>query len=184
MAEMQAGEDTPARRHAAEDPAGEERLADALDRIVSEGAPRLHRDWPQLLSTGAVAGVEVSIGVVALLYVTHVTGSSLLGGLAFSVGFMALLLGHSELFTEGFLVPVTVVTAGEATVPQLLRFWFGTAVTNLAGGWLLMLIAMKAYPELHATAIESGRYFIDMGITVRSLCLAILAGAAITLMTR
>jgi formate/nitrite transporter FocA (FNT family) len=182
--QTQSGGDTPAQRHASEDPAGEEQLAEALDSIISEGAPRLQRTWPQLLSTGTVAGVEVSIGVLALLYVTYETGSSLLGGLAFSVGFMALLLGHSELFTEGFLVPVTVVAAGEATVPQLLRFWFGTAVANLAGGWLLTLIAMQAYPQLHATAIESGTFFINLGITVRSLCLAILAGATITLMTR
>jgi formate/nitrite transporter FocA (FNT family) len=182
--EAQAGRETPARRQAADDPGGEERLADALDRIVSEGAPRLQRTWPQLLSTGAVAGVEVSIGVLALLYVTHETGSSLLGGLAFSFGFIALLLGHSELFTEGFLVPVTVVAAGEASCRQLLRFWVGTAVANLAGGWLLTLVAMRAYPQLHATAIESGKFFIDLGISVRSLCLAILAGAVITLMTR
>ena len=42
----------------------------------------------------------------------HATGSLLLGSVAFSVGFVALLLGHSELFTEGFLVPVTTVAAG------------------------------------------------------------------------
>jgi hypothetical protein len=34
-----------------------------------------------------------------------------------------LLLGHSELFTEGFLVPVTVVAAGKARVVDLVRLW-------------------------------------------------------------
>jgi formate/nitrite transporter FocA (FNT family) len=43
---------------------------------------------------------------------------------------------------------------------------------------------MTAYPQLHRTAIESGAFFINSGITARSLCMAILAGAAITLMTR
>ena len=173
-----------AHRQAAEDPAGEPELADAFVRIVEEGAPRLRRGWLDLLATGAVAGFEVSFGVLALLAVVQATGSPLLGGLAFSFGFIALLLGHSELFTEGFLVPLAAVAAGEASARQLLRFWIGTAVANLAAGWLLTLIAMKAYPSLHGTAIESGRYFIDTGITVRSLCLAILAGAVITLMTR
>lgn len=176
--------ETPARREAAENPSGEERLADAFDRIVSEGAPRLHRTWSELLSTGAVAGFEVSIGVLALLAVEQQTGSSLLGGLAFSFGFMALLLGHSELFTEGFLVPITVVAAGEATVWQMLRLWVGTAIANLAGGWLFTYLAMKAYPDLHSTAVTAGTFFIDTGINARSLCLAILAGAVITLMTR
>jgi formate/nitrite transporter FocA (FNT family) len=177
-------EQTPAEKVADEEPGGEPRLAEALDRIVVEGTPRLHRPFVDLMATGAVAGLEVSIGVLALLAVEQATGSPLLGGLAFSFGFIALLLGHSELFTEGFLVPVTVVAAGEATVWQMLRFWLGTAVANLAGGWVLTWIAMRAYPSLHKTAVDAGTYFIDTGITVRSLCLAILAGAAITLMTR
>jgi formate/nitrite transporter FocA (FNT family) len=45
-------------------------------------------------------------------------------------------------------------------------------------------IAMDAYPELHRTAVEAGTYFIDTGITSRSFGLAVIAGAAITLMTR
>jgi formate/nitrite transporter FocA (FNT family) len=175
---------TPAKREAAADPGGDERVADAFDRMVSEGAPRLHRRPLELLATAAVAGIEVSIGVLALIAVVNATGSPLLGGLAFSFGFIALLLGHSELFTEGFLVPLAVVAAGEATFWQLLRFWVGAAVGNLAGGWVLTWIAMRAYPQLHATAITSGTYFIDNGINLRSLCLAILAGAVITLMTR
>jgi formate/nitrite transporter FocA (FNT family) len=177
-------ETTPAKRVAEEDVSAERKLADAFDRIVDEGVPRLHRRWPELLATGALAGIEVSIGVLALLAVEQQTGSSLLAGLAFSFGFIALLLGHSELFTEGFLVPIAVAAAGEATPWQVLRLWVGTAVANLAGGWGLTYLAMKAYPDLHATAITSGRFFIDLGITGRSLCLAILAGATITLMTR
>lgn len=175
---------TPAQRAADEEPSGERKLADAFDRIVEEGAPRLHRGWAELLSTGALAGIEVSIGVLALLAVEQQTGSALLGGLAFSFGFIALLLGHSELFTEGFLVPIAVAAAGEASWWQVLRLWIGTAMANLGGGWLLTYIAMKAYPDLHATAITSGAFFIDSGITTRSLCMAILAGAVITLMTR
>jgi formate/nitrite transporter FocA (FNT family) len=175
---------TPAQQVAREHPAGETRLADALDRIVEEGKPRLNRPASVLLSTAAVAGIEVSLGVFALLAVGQATGSQLLGGLAFSFGFIALLLGHSELFTEGFLVPITVVAAREATVWQMLRFWLGAAVGNLAGGWVMTGIAMTAYPTLHAKAVESANYFIDSGIGLRSFCMAVMAGAAITLMTR
>lgn len=106
-----------------------------LDRIVEQGRPRLHQTWAELLATAVVAGMEVALGVLALLAVSHATGNALLAGLAFSVGFIALLLGHSELFTEGFLVPVIVVAAREATGRQLLRFWTVTLVGNLAGGW-------------------------------------------------
>jgi formate/nitrite transporter FocA (FNT family) len=126
----------------------------------------------------------VSLGVYAMIAVTQETGSHLLGGLAFSFGFIALLLGHSELFTEGFLVPLTVVVGGRASWWDMLRFWLGSLVGNLAGGYILTWIAMSAYPSLHQQAIDSASFFINSGTGLRSFWMAVMAGAAITLMTR
>ena len=174
----------PGQRRAAELPGAEHKVATSLDRIVTDGSPRLHRSWPDLLATGTMAGLEVSIGVLALLVVRHATGSPLLAGLAFSFGFMALLLGHSELFTEGFLVPITVVVAKAARPRDLVRFWFGSLAGNLLGAWVMMWVVVQAFPDLHATAVESATTFIDHGTTLRAFCLAVLGGAAITMMTR
>ena len=87
------------------------------------------------------------------------TQYSLLAGLAFSIGFLALLLGRSELFTEGFLVPVTTVAAKRASFGQLMKLWSGTLVANLAGGWVLMAVMMTALPQLHAQTIESASHY-------------------------
>ena len=168
-----------------EDDAGTTEEKDtALDRVVLEGRPRLHRGWADLLATGAVAGIEIGVGVLALLAVEEATGSRLLGALAFSIGFIALRLGHSELFTEGFHVPVMVVAAGEGTWQQLLRLWFGTLVGNLAGGWLIAWLIATGLPELHAQAGESAREYTQAPLDLRIFVLAVLAGAAITLLTR
>lgn len=112
------------------------------------------------------------------------THSLLLGGLAFSIGFIALRLGHSELFTEGFLVPVTVVAAGEARLRDLGRLWSGTLAGNLAGGWLMAGIIDEAFPNLHTQAVTTATYYLHAAIGLRSFCLAVLAGGAITLLTR
>ncbi|WP_137160768.1 formate/nitrite transporter family protein [Blastococcus sp. CCUG 61487] len=152
--------------------------------MVSEGAQRLHRTWREVLTTGLAGGLEVAVGVLALLAVYAETGSHLLAGLAFSIGFIALLLARSELFTEGFLVPVTAVAARRASVGQLAKLWSGTLVANLAGGWILMWIAVHALPELGATAIGSSATFLDAPLDLQSACLAFLAGSSITLMTR
>jgi formate/nitrite transporter FocA (FNT family) len=165
-------------------PDTEEKFATALDRMIDEGTPRLERTWAAMAATGAVAGAEVSLGVLALLAVEAATGSPLLGGLAFSFGFIALLLGHSELFTEGFLVPVAVVASRKAGWLALLRFWVVVLLANVAGGWVVTWFAMQAYPNLHAQAISSASYFIDSGISVRGFSMAVLGGSAITLMTR
>jgi formate/nitrite transporter FocA (FNT family) len=167
----------------ADDPAAEEK-DEALDRIVQRGAPRLNRAWYDLLATAVVAGLEIAFGVLALLTVEHVTGSLLLGSIAFSVGFVALFLGHSELFTESFLVPVTAVVAGAATWLQLARLWAGTMVGNLVGGWVAAWLIMTGLPDLHETAIRSGSEYATSHLEPRTFALAVLAGAAITLLTR
>jgi formate/nitrite transporter FocA (FNT family) len=162
----------------------EDELAEAFDRIVSEGAQRLHRTWREVLTTGLAGGLEVATGVVALLAVYAETGSHLLAGLAFGIGFIALMLARSELFTEGFLVPVTAVVAGRAAVRQLAKLWAGTLAANLVGGWLVMWLVVRALPELGGTAVESATRFVDAPLDLRSVCLALLAGSFITLMTR
>ena len=162
----------------------EDQLQEAFDTIVSEGAQRLHRTWREVLTTGLAGGIEVATGVLVLFAVYAETGSHLLAGLAFSVGFIALVLARSELFTEGFLVPVTAVVAGRADVAQLGKLWSGTLLGNLVGGWLFMWLVVQAFPDLRATAIESATHFVDAPLDLQSASLAFLAGIAITLMTR
>lgn len=162
----------------------EEAIEDAFGRLVFEGDERLHRALPEQIVTALLAGLEVGTGVLALLAVQQATGSHLLAGLAFSVGFLALLLARSELFTESFLVPVTAVAAKHGRLRDLARLWVVTLVANLVGGWVVMFLVMTAFPELHETAIEAARHYVDPGWSARTLCLAILAGSTITLMTR
>lgn len=156
----------------------------ALDRVIEEGRPRLHRRWYDLMATGVVAGIEVGIGVLALVAVESATGSRELAAIAFAIGLVALRLGHSELFTEGFHVPVMVVAAKEATWWQLLRLWAGTLVGNLVGGWVVAWLMATGLPELHEAAVESAAHFAEASLDLQTFCLAVLAGAAITLLTR
>lgn len=162
----------------------EDELEDAFARMIDEGTQRLHRTWREVLATGFFGGTEIAMGVLAYLSVLHATHNSLLAGLAFSIGFLALLLGRSELFTEGFLVPVTTVAAKRASVGQLFKLWTGTLAANLAGGWVLMWLIMKAYPKLHEQTIESATHFIAAPISAETVALTLLGGMAITLMTR
>ncbi|MDJ0316269.1 MULTISPECIES: formate/nitrite transporter family protein [Arthrobacter] len=162
----------------------EEELETSFERIVEEGAQRLHRTWSSVLVTGLFGGIEVGLGVMAYLAVEHATGNKLLAGLAFGIGFIALLLAKSELFTEGFLVPLAAVAAKEARMGQLLKLWGGTLVANLAGGWIIMWLVMQAFPEWRATVVESASQYALAPLSVQTAALAILGGSTITLMTR
>lgn len=162
----------------------EDELEDAFTRMVGEGTQRLHRTWREVLVTGFFGGTEVAVGVLAYLSVLHATKDPLLAGLAFSIGFLALLLGRSELFTEGFLVPVTTVAAKRASVGQLFKLWSGTLAANLIGGWVLMWLIMTAFPKLRAQTVESATHYIAAPISLETVTLTLLGGMVITLMTR
>lgn len=167
---------------------GEGPLEDELDQSftsqVEEGEQRLARSWREVLVTGFLGGTEVAIGVLAYLVVLDQTGDHLLAGLAFSAGFIALLLGHSELFTEGFLVPVVTVAAKRGTSAQLARLWSGTLVGNLVGGWLITWLVVAAFPDLHPVLVESAAHYVEAPIDVHFVALTVLAGAVMTLLTR
>jgi formate/nitrite transporter FocA (FNT family) len=162
----------------------EPELEEAFDRLVEEGAARLARPLSTLVVTGLLGGIDVGTGVLAYLVVHEATGSTLLAGLAFSIGFVALLLARSELFTENFLVPVAALAARHGSVGGLLRLWVVTLLANLAGGWVVSWLIMQGLPALNATAVEAGTHYVDLGINLRSFSLAVLAGMVITLMTR
>ena len=162
----------------------EPEVEDAFDRLVDEGGERLERPLLALVATGLLGGIDIGTGVLAYLVVKEETGSMVLAGIAFSVGFVALLLARSELFTENFLVPVAAIVARDGTVVALARLWSVTLVANLAGGALMSWIVVTARPDLKATARETGTHYADLGVSLSSLLLAVLAGVVITLMTR
>ena len=159
-------------------------VEEAFERLVEEGGERLDRPLLPLLATGFLGGVDVGVGILAYLVVKHETGNQLLGALAFTVGFVALLMARSELFTENFLVPVTAVVAKAGTPWQLLRLWVVTLVMNLVGGFVMAGLIVSGLPTLRETARESGTHFAQLGVSWETFALAVLAGAVITLLTR
>ena len=161
----------------------DEELESTFHRTVDEGTVRLNRTLGSLAATGFVGGADVSLGVLALYLVQRDTGSTALAAVAFTIGFVALTLARSELFTENFLVPVAAVVARDASVLQLLRLWSGTLVFNLAGGWVVTGFVLAGFPDLRHVAVQVTSKAAAAPLDGRTLCNMILAGAVITLMT-
>jgi len=161
----------------------EPEVEDTFERTVLEGRRRMSRGWAALIATGLVGGIDVATGVMAMLVVEAKTGNQLLAGLAFSIGFIALTLARSELFTEDFLVPVGAVVARQSRMRSLVRLWWVTAAANLVGGWVFTFLVVTGFSEVKEPAIEAGKHYVDLGIGWRAFSLALLGGAVITLMT-
>src|ERR687886_2740670 len=95
-------------------------------RASDVGEQRLDRNNLDILITSFIGGAEVSLGGLAAMTVVGAALSAVpglglypalaLGGLAFPIGFLFVIVGRSELFTEKFLIPVVSVFQRERTI--------------------------------------------------------------------
>lgn len=172
------------RRLGASDEPVEDVLVEEFRNTVAEGANRLNRTWRALIITGLFGGIDVGLGLMAMLAVLDATGSKLLGGLAFGIGLYAMRLAHSELFTEDFLLPINAIVSRHGTWGQLLRLWGTTLVTNLVGGWAFAWLVVAAFPAYEGVLVDAAMGYMEKGLTLETATLAVLAGFTITLITR
>lgn len=164
-------------------------------RASGVGRDRLDRSTFDILITGAIGGLEVSLGALAAM---TVTGAALqafpglgfpaalaLGSVAFPVGFMLVILGRSELFTENFLIPVVAVARRQRPPWQLVRLWGLSWVGNLFGCVLMALLL--AVPEaVDASILDGYRAYADHKLAVPLMGVfvsAVLAGITMTALT-
>lgn len=124
---------------------------DIWRETLNEGERRLTREPRGLAATGLVGGLDVMLGLTAVLVLTGavatVTNPELahvVGALAFGIALVFVTIGRSELFTENFLVPVGAVFSGRGSWAALARMWSYTLAFNLVG--LTVIAAVLAIP--------------------------------------
>ncbi len=162
------------------------------DRSFDEGERRMERSWLGQASTGLVGGADVIAGLIIVTVLTGavatVAGEELahaIGSLGFGVALVLITIGHSELFTENFLVPVGARLAGRGTSAALARMWSLTFVFNLIGAAMLAAI-VSVHGVLPQSAYEAAgelaQTFATRGYG-EALASAVVAGAVMTVFT-
>jgi len=162
-------------------------------RTREEGIRRLQRPFLEEASTALAAGFDIVAGIVVLALFTseleHHFGkhaAHLAGSLGFGIGFVFLVVGRGELFTENFLVPIAGIDRGNGNAfRNLLKLWLVSPFFNIIGGLVIILILSTHSVLPYGT----GAALVDLGDTVHAngvLALfmsAVFAGALITAMT-
>lgn len=161
-------------------------------RTRAEGARRLQRSKLEISSTSLVAGFDVVFGIVALATITAALtprfgeeAGHLVGALGFGIGFIFIVVGRSELFTENFLVPVTALRRGSISKLLLARLWVISPIFNLLGGIALVLIVTVhgVLPDGAGQAMATIAEDADQAPLLAAFLSAVVAGALITVMT-
>ena len=122
-------------------------------RLVATADDEFDRTNRLLFFSGLAAGFSVALSFIARVAVPAVTGVELLGMLLYPIGFVFIVLGRYQLFTENTLTPVTLVLTRSASIPRLLKFWGIVYVANLLGA-SLAAAGLALFPVLPPPAAE------------------------------
>ncbi|HEX9859264.1 MAG TPA: formate/nitrite transporter family protein [Paracoccaceae bacterium] len=105
--------------------------------IESAGVAKARMAMGQMLTLAILAGAFIGLGAAA--YIAVMTGADtthgptrLLGGLAFSLGLILVIVGGAELFTGNALMVMAAVD-GKITLAELLRNWGVVYAGNFIG---------------------------------------------------
>lgn len=173
--------------------ADEEQSLDAkttYEVIREEGERELERSNAALAWSGLAAGLAMGFSLVAMgvlhRYLPDAEWRPLVTSLGYSVGFLIVILGSQQLFTENTLTAITPLLARRdgRTLANVARLWAVVLAANLLGAFLFAMVSAHtelfdaetrhAFTELSAKAMEP-----DFGLTVLR---GIFAGWLIALM--
>jgi formate-nitrite transporter family protein len=166
---------------------------DIYRRTKEEGARRLERPLLEVVSTALAAGFDIVAGVVALgildaslLPKTGTGPAHVVASLGFGIGFVFLVVGRGELFTENFLVPIAGLDHRRgASWLGLAKLWLTSPVFNVLGGLVIILLLSThgVLPSGTADSLVRNADAIRAHGTLSLFVSAIFAGALVTAMT-
>lgn len=110
--------------------------------IRAEGEAELKRDVPAMIWSGLAAGLSMGFsfavqGLLAQAFAQAV-GAEAIAAFGYTTGFLIVVLGRQQLFTESTLTAVLplVTRKDGATAWAVLRLWIVVLGANLAGTWI------------------------------------------------
>ena len=101
--------------------------ADIYERVKREAGEELDRPVAALMFSGLFAGASVGFGALASAAATAglagADSARLVGAVVFPVGFIIVIIGRAQLFTENTLYPVTLVLDERRYLRATVRLW-------------------------------------------------------------
>lgn len=160
------------------------------ETIRAEGEQELERHWWAILMSGLAAGLSIGLSLVVQgefhAALSDQTAQRLVAPLGYTVGFLVVVLGRQQLFTENTLTPILPLLHHRnlGTLIKVLKLWGLVLASNIAGTWAIGYGLARANifkPEVTDAFLELARHTID-GTFSATLVRAVFAGWLIALM--
>jgi len=161
-----------------------------FEAIALEGEEELERSSAALAWSGLAAGLSMGFSMVAegllATYLPDADWRPLIAKLGYSVGFVIVILGRQQLFTENTLTPILPLLKQRTArmFANVMRLWSVVLIANLVGALAVGAVAVNTAafdPDVQQSFIEIGRKAIEHDFGTVFLR-AIFAGWLIALM--
>jgi formate/nitrite transporter FocA (FNT family) len=143
--------------------------ADEIFKAAVENArSELRRSSRTLAFSGVAGGLTLGLSGLAVSAIQSIIGTSpwaqLVSYFIYPVGFIAVIIGRAQLFTENTLYPVVLVLDEHRYFRDTLRLWGVVFSANILGAFFFAVLATKSEairPEIIFHLVNLGRNSAD-----------------------
>jgi formate/nitrite transporter FocA (FNT family) len=134
-----------------------------LQATLENARSELRRSVGKLTFSGIAGGITMGLTGLAVAATRALVGEGgwrdLISYLAYPVGFIAVIIGRSQLFTENTLYPVVLVLDERRHLARMLRLWAVVFTANVFGAWVFALLLIKTAalsPDISSQMVRLG----------------------------
>lgn len=134
-----------------------------FEAAVANARSEIKRPLLGLIFSGLAGGITLGLTAIAVASIQALLGTGgwhdLVAYVMYPLGFIAVIIGRQQLFTENTLYPVVLVLDERRHVLATLRLWAIVFGSNVAGALLfaaLCIYTTALRPEIHAKLVDLG----------------------------
>ena len=150
---------------------------EVYQRVVADADHEVTSGTRELFFSALAAGFAITVTFLLYASVTATTDSKIVGVLLYPLGFVYIIMGGYQLYTENTLPPVALTLERLASVPTLVRHWLIVLAGNFLGGGLgAIALAYGGVFDASTAAVAVG--FAEKGIATPASALFVKAAFA------
>ncbi len=139
---------------------------EVFQRIIAAADEEVTSGGRELFFSGVAAGLAITITFMLYASLTAATDSHpILSVLLYPLGFIYIIIGGYQLYTENTLPPVALTLERLASLPTLLRHWTIVLAGNFVGGGIGALV-LSYGGVFTGDTVDAARYISEGGFAV------------------